>query len=775
MAFKLALSAGHYMNTAGKRCLKSLDKNETREWWLNDRIADKIQSQLSAYDGIEILRLDDTTGKTDVSLTTRSDNSNKWGADFYLAIHHNAGIHGGSGGGIVAYIYNGTVSAVTKEWQKELYNELIRLTGLKGNRATPLAASNLHECREPYAPAVLLELGFMDSKVDVPIILTDDFATKCATACVNVIVKRAGLKKKTTQTTTTTTVKAYKVVTTVKRYSSAADAKAKKNSVGTYEAGTYYFYNKYPNGVDGMYNISKDNTGKSAGSWINPAENVVTATTTTESKVYRVRTTWADSKSQKGAFSDLNNAKECCQAAGSGYHVFDWDGKIVYSYVAPVAVTLSSISVTTKPKKVEYTVGDAFDASGMVVTATYSDKSTKTVTGYTTTGFSSTKAGTVTITVTFEKKTASFTVNVKDKPVVTPTLSSITVKTAPAKTVYTVGEKYDGTGLVVTAKYSDNSNKVITGYSVSGFNSSKAGTNIVTVSYEGKVATFQLIIKEAPTVTPTAVYDLDYPEKTKIIDRTLTRTNRDCVKAIKKILSNNTSFDVEIAKKFFEIAPVYGIDPLMAIAQSILETGWFKYAGSAVKPEQHNYCGLGVTSNGVTGAAFDTIADGVTAQLQHLFAYGCKDVIPAGDKVLDPRFNLVTRGIAIYWQQLAGRWACPGYDKNTYTTPEAAMKAGNTYGQKIRAIYNQLVAVTVTDEEVDKYFGKDVPTTDEPKPTEPKPTETKPVEPESSTTPNESDEPDETADSSMKDDVSFVFKWLRKIIEAIISVFRKGE
>ena len=36
MAFILALSAGHYLNTAGKRCLKSLDPAETREWWLND-------------------------------------------------------------------------------------------------------------------------------------------------------------------------------------------------------------------------------------------------------------------------------------------------------------------------------------------------------------------------------------------------------------------------------------------------------------------------------------------------------------------------------------------------------------------------------------------------------------------------------------------------------------------------------------------------------------------------------------------------------------------
>ena len=40
--FKIALTAGHYKYTAGKRCLKSIDPNETREWWLNDRIADKV-------------------------------------------------------------------------------------------------------------------------------------------------------------------------------------------------------------------------------------------------------------------------------------------------------------------------------------------------------------------------------------------------------------------------------------------------------------------------------------------------------------------------------------------------------------------------------------------------------------------------------------------------------------------------------------------------------------------------------------------------------------
>ena len=29
----IAISAGHGYNTAGKRCLKKLDANETREWF----------------------------------------------------------------------------------------------------------------------------------------------------------------------------------------------------------------------------------------------------------------------------------------------------------------------------------------------------------------------------------------------------------------------------------------------------------------------------------------------------------------------------------------------------------------------------------------------------------------------------------------------------------------------------------------------------------------------------------------------------------------------
>lgn len=211
-----------------------------------------------------------------------------------------------------------------------------------------------------------------------------------------------------------------------------------------------------------------------------------------------------------------------------------------------------------------------------------------------------------------------------------------------------------------------------------------------------------------------AVYDLDYPNKVKIIDNTIQRTNMDCAKAIKKILSNNPTFDIEIAKTFFNLAPKYQIDPLMAIAQSILETGWFKYEQSAVTPDQHNYCGMGVVTSGIKGASFDTIEDGVTAQLQHLYAYGCKTVLPNDEEIIDPRFSLVTRGIALYWQQLAGRWACPGYDTTKYATPADAMAAGNTYGQKIRNIYDRLLATEVTEADVNEYFKEDIKAEDTP-------------------------------------------------------------
>ena len=55
-----------------------------------------------------------------------------------------------------------------------------------------------------------------------------------------------------------------------------------------------------------------------------------TPSTGTETKVlYRVRKTWADAKSQKGAYKILTNAQKCADA-NPGYSVFDSNGTLVY-------------------------------------------------------------------------------------------------------------------------------------------------------------------------------------------------------------------------------------------------------------------------------------------------------------------------------------------------------------------------------------------------------------------------------------------------------------
>ena len=199
--FKIALNAGHGMNTPGKRCLKSIDVSETREWYLNSRICKKIEEKLKEYSGYDLIRVDDTTGNTDIPLKQRTDKANKFGADFYLSIHHNAGVNGGSGGGVIAIVYKSIKDgSITSKWQKALYDSLIQKTGLKGNRAVPLQKHDLHEVRETKMPAVLLECGFMDSTTDTPIILSEDFAEKAAAACAEVLVSYGGLVKKS-QTT----------------------------------------------------------------------------------------------------------------------------------------------------------------------------------------------------------------------------------------------------------------------------------------------------------------------------------------------------------------------------------------------------------------------------------------------------------------------------------------------------------------------------------------------------------------------------------------------
>lgn len=197
MGMIIAIDAGHYNDTPGKRCLKRIDPNETRERFLNARMAEHVEELLKEYD-CKVMRCDDRSGETDPSLTERAERANRAGAGAFISIHHNAGVNGGKGGGICVYAAE-NASKTSLTLQRAVYDETVKRTGLKGNRATPLPISNFTVIYKANMPAVLGEFGFMDSTTDVPIILTDDFSVKCAQGIVAALVKTFGIKKKSEQ------------------------------------------------------------------------------------------------------------------------------------------------------------------------------------------------------------------------------------------------------------------------------------------------------------------------------------------------------------------------------------------------------------------------------------------------------------------------------------------------------------------------------------------------------------------------------------------------
>jgi hypothetical protein len=116
-------------------------------------------------------------------------------------------------------------------------------------------------------------------------------------------------------------------------------------------------------------------------------------------------------------------------------------------------------------------------------------------------GFDSTAAGTKTVTETYQEKTATFTV------IVEVTLVSIGV-TGPTKTSYAIKEALDLTGIELTAAYSDGSSEIIpvTVDMVSGFDSVAAGQKTVTVTYQGKTATFMVTVEDRGGTIDAIIY-----------------------------------------------------------------------------------------------------------------------------------------------------------------------------------------------------------------------------------------------------------------------------
>ncbi|GGI06005.1 hypothetical protein GCM10011354_16940 [Egicoccus halophilus] len=118
-----------------------------------------------------------------------------------------------------------------------------------------------------------------------------------------------------------------------------------------------------------------------------------------------------------------------------------------------------------------------------------------------------------------------------------------------------------------------------------------------------------------------------------------------------------------LAQYFVEEGRAEGVAGDLAFAQSVLETGWFRWPSHGqVHATYNNFSGIGACDGGTcTVAQFRDARIGVRAQIQHLRAYADPTVTIArlAHPLESPRFHLVTpKGRASTWEQMgSGNWA----------------------------------------------------------------------------------------------------------------------
>jgi len=235
--------------------------------------------------------------------------------------------------------------------------------------------------------------------------------------------------------------------------------------------------------------------------------------TSLSNKEAELKTALGNVTSLTNAKSDLENAKEALEGQKAGLQS-ELEGQIselereierltaIAREVKSTEQVVASIAVTKMPTKTTFFTSDKFDSEGLEVTATYNtvktlNDGTKVVEEATSTGVVSatvatptmTTAGTKNVTVSYEGKTATYSITV-----VAVAVDRITVDTNKIKTEYEFGESFDATGLELQLVNNDDTNgKVV---------KAKASTGTLAVN-EG-----YFIVSEIPEISASNIAGL---------------------------------------------------------------------------------------------------------------------------------------------------------------------------------------------------------------------------------------------------------------------------
>ena len=221
----------------------------------------------------------------------------------------------------------------------------------------------------------------------------------------------------------------------------------------------------------------------------------------------------------------------------------------------------TGIAVTTPPTKTAYHEGDAFDPTGMVVTATYEDNTTAEIPN----------DKLVFTPVALTPDTTAVTIALRDvtttQPVTVAALTGIEVTTPPTKTEYFETQKFKPEGMVVTATYSDETTAIIPLDKCTFAPMDLVeGNSIITITYAGKTTT------QAITTGPVPSYIglINYATSKGSLDLvTITHTDgtpfEDCVVTV-----DGTTINVAVGRS-------EGFTPTLRATFSLTQAGGFPY------------------------------------------------------------------------------------------------------------------------------------------------------------------------------------------------------
>lgn len=391
----------------------------------------------------------------------------------------------------------------------------------------------------------------------------------------------------------------------------------------------------------------------------------------------KVTATYNDGTS--GEVTGFTVSKPDMSSAGSKEVTVSYGGATAKYNVTVTAVVLESIEVTKQPTKTEYIEGQTFDKTGMEVTAHYNDeRKDKVITDYTVDKTALSTSDTK-VTVSYQGKTAEVKITVKAKSV-----SGITLNTDGVKKDFYVGDEFNSNGLKVTASYDNGTSGEVTGFTVSSPDMSSAGNKTVTVTYDGKTATYEINVK---AVEITSIEVTKQPTKTEYIEgQTFDKTGMEVTAHYNNgtssvvddytvdkttLATSDTKVTVSYNGKTAEVAITVKAKSVSGITLNTDEVKKDYFAG-----DEFNSDGLTVNVSYDNGTS-ETVSDGFEIQ--------APDMMQAGKKTVTVTYEGKTATYEINVQAVA-------ITKLEITTePKTTYIAGETFdpsGMIVKATYN---------------------------------------------------------------------------------------